>query len=77
MIITVAASIRTDVATAWQFYNDPKHIVNWNFAAPDWCCPSGEVDLKVGGKFTSRMEARDGSIGFDFWGHYTTVKPNE
>lgn len=51
--------------------------MNWNFAGDDWHCPSAEVDLKQGGKFSSRMEAKDGSFGFDFWGIYDEIIPQE
>jgi len=53
----------------------PSHITQWNFASPEWCCPTAEVDLRPGGAFSWRMEARDGSMGFDFHGTYTAVEP--
>jgi uncharacterized protein YndB with AHSA1/START domain len=55
----------------------PEDITQWNFASDDWCCPSSVVDLRVGGKFSSRMEARDGSQGFDFEGVYTEIVEHE
>ncbi len=61
----------------WEFYVNPKHIVNWNFAGDDWHCPKAEVDLKIGGRFSFRMEAKDGSFGFDFWGVYDEIIPQE
>jgi uncharacterized protein YndB with AHSA1/START domain len=64
--ITIEAIVNTDVAKAWQYYNQPQHIVNWNFASEDWCCPKVETDFMAGGKYLARMEAKDGSFGFDF-----------
>ena len=57
----------------WQFFNQPEHITNWNFASDDWCCPRAENDLRVGGRLCSRMEAKDGSFGFDFEAVYDEV----
>ena len=59
----------------WDAYNNPKHIVRWAFASDDWKAPRAENDLRVGGKFMTRMEAKDGSFGFDFEGTYSEVKP--
>ncbi|RPA69356.1 activator of HSP90 ATPase [Cyclobacteriaceae bacterium YHN15] len=64
--ITIEAIVNTDVAKTWQYYNQPQHIVNWNFASEDWCCPKVETDFMAGGKYLARMEAKDGSFGFDF-----------
>ncbi len=75
--ITVSAIVDQNVSKVWEAWNKPEHIINWNFAADEWCCPSAESDFKEGGKFTSRMEARDGSMGFDFWGIYDVIKENE
>lgn len=72
--ITVKANVKLPVARVWEYYNKPEHIVNWNFASPDWHCPSCENDLRVGGKIKSRMEAKDGSSGFDFIGLYKDIK---
>lgn len=74
--ITVEASIGVPVEKAWELWNNPQHIINWNFAVDDWHCPTAEIDLRVGGKLKARMEAKDGSIGFDFEGIYDEVKPN-
>lgn len=71
--IHIQATVSTDIKTAWDCYTNPEHIVNWNFASDDWHCPSASNDLRVGGKFVSRMEAKDGSFGFDFEGLYTDV----
>lgn len=76
-IITVEAEIQAPVEKVWKCWTSPDDIVQWNFAIDEWCCPSASVDLKVGGVFNSRMEAKDGSMGFDFHGVYTEVKVNE
>lgn len=77
MKLTVQATTRADRATAWSAYNTPDDITRWNFASPDWHAPASRVDLREGGTFSSRMEARDGSMGFDFEGTYTEVVPGE
>lgn len=64
--ITVAASINAGIEKVWNAYNNPADIMQWNQASPDWHCPYAENDLKPGGILKSRMEARDGSFGFDF-----------
>lgn len=71
--ITIAATINSDPKKTWEFYTAPKHIQNWNFANDDWQCPRAENDLHVGGKLKSRMEAKDGSFGFDFEAVYDEV----
>lgn len=75
--ITVETKVRGSIDKVWSYWTEPKHIQQWNNAAVEWFTPKAEVDLKPGGKFISRMEARDGSMGFDFWGIYDEVKPNE
>ena len=72
--ITVTATVHAPLHTAWDAYTNPEHIVQWNFASDDWHCPSASNDLRVGGKFVSRMAAKDGSMGFDFEGEYTRVE---
>lgn len=72
--VTVAATINTPVEKVWNYWNAPEHISGWCFASPEWHAPRAENDLSVGGKFLTRMEARDGSIGFDFWGIYDAVE---
>ena len=74
-IITVEADIRASVEKVWDRYTNPQHIVKWNNASDDWHTPRAENDLRTGGRFLSRMEARDGSSGFDFTGVYTDVRP--
>ena len=75
--ITIQATINAPVDKVWTFYTEPKHITQWNNASDDWHTPSATNDLRVGGKFVSRMEAKDGSVGFDFSGKYTDVKKHE
>jgi uncharacterized protein YndB with AHSA1/START domain len=58
----------------WQYYTSPEHITQWNFADPSWCCPSASNDMRVGGKYIARMEARDGSFGFDFEAVYEEIE---
>lgn len=75
--ITIEALISSDVKKVWDYFTKPEHITEWNFASDDWYCPSAENDLRVGGKFKSRMEAKDGSFGFDFEGVYDEVINNK
>jgi uncharacterized protein YndB with AHSA1/START domain len=75
--ITVETSVSADPATAWRFFTDPSEIVRWNHASDDWHSPAAKNDLRPGGRFSYRMEARDGSIGFDFGGVFNDVKPGE
>ncbi len=75
--ITISANVKKEIDQVWDFFTKPEHITQWNFASKDWCCPSASSDLKPGGKLVSRMEARDGSMGFDFSATFTTVKPTE
>lgn len=72
--LTVKTTVPLPVDKAWEYWTLPKHIVQWNFASDDWSCPKATNDLREGGKFTSRMEAKDGSMGFDFEGVYETVE---
>lgn len=75
--ITISAEIKSDIDTVWNAWTAPKHIKNWNNASPDWHTPNAENDLRKGGKFNSRMEAKDGSMGFDFSGTYNEVNPKQ
>lgn len=75
--ITVEAVANVPVAKVWKAWNTPGDIVQWNAADPSWHSPSSENDLRVGGKFKHRMEARDGSFGFDFEGVYDKVELNK
>lgn len=72
-IITVEATVHAPVEKVWNFWTDPAHIIHWNHASDDWHSPTAENDLRVGGSFSSRMEAKDGSMGFDFAGVYDKV----
>ena len=75
--IEVKALINSPVEKVWKCWTTPEDIVKWNNASDDWHTPKAENDLIKGGKFLSRMEAKDGSVGFDFWGIYTEVKTNK
>ena len=76
-VVTVETTINAPVEKVWKYWTLPEHITKWNYASDDWHSPRAENDLREGGKFTARMEAKDGSMGFDFGGEYTTVKTNE
>lgn len=76
MTITVETRIAAPIARVWDAYVTPADIVQWNAASDDWHTTSATVDLREGGSFSSRMEARDGSFGFDFAGTYTRVEPH-
>ena len=75
--VTVQAHIQAPIDKVWTYWSTPKHIMHWNNASPDWHTPKAENDLRTGGKFLSRMEARDGSMGFDFEGVYKRVIPHK
>lgn len=75
--ITVSATINADAQKVWNYYTQPEHITQWNFADPSWQCPSASNDMKVGGKYAARMEAKDGSFGFDFEAVYNEIKEGE
>ena len=75
--ITVEATINAPVEKVWKYWTSPEHITQWNNASDDWHTPRAENDLRPGGKFLARMEAKDGSFGFDFWGIYDVVETNE
>lgn len=71
--ITVETTVSADTKKVWDYYTKPEHITKWNFASDDWHCPHASNDLKVGGKYSARMEAKDGSFGFDFNTVYNEV----
>ena len=75
--ITVEANVNAPAEKVWAVWTNPEDIMQWNTASPDWHTTRAENDLTVGGKFLSRMEAKDGSFGFDFWGIYDEINPNE
>ena len=76
MEITVKTKVRAPIERVWQAYTTPEDIVQWNAASDDWHTTKASVDLRVGGAFSSRMEAKDGSFGFDFAGTYTNIVPH-
>ena len=73
MKISVEVLIKSDLVTVWEAWNTPDAIKKWNAASPDWQTTSSQLDLRKGGRFITRMEAKDGSQGFDFSGQYTRV----
>lgn len=77
MKISVETPVKAPLAKVWDAYFTPADIMQWNAASDDWHTPSASVDLRVGGQFVSRMEAKDGSEGFDFGGTYTKVVPQK
>ncbi|MCW3086778.1 MAG: polyketide cyclase [Sediminibacterium sp.] len=76
-VITVEATVNAPVEKVWKLWSGPEHIRQWCSASPDWHVPSATNDLRVGGTFSTRMEAKDGSFGFDFGGEYTDVRNHE
>ncbi len=76
-IITAENTINASKEKVWEYWTKPEHIVHWNSASDDWHSPHAENDLQVGGSFVCRMEAKDGSFGFDFGGVYDAVTTNE
>jgi uncharacterized protein YndB with AHSA1/START domain len=75
--ITVESTINAPVEKVWNCWTTPQHIIQWNNASDDWHTTRAENDLRVGGQFLSRMEAKDGSFGFDFNGVYTEVEQHK
>jgi uncharacterized protein YndB with AHSA1/START domain len=76
-IITVENTINAPAEKVWEYWTKPEHITKWNNASDDWHSPRAENDLRTGGSFVYRMEAKDGSFGFDFGGVYDAVRTNE
>ena len=74
MKIAVETIVVADLTEVWRAYTSPEDIMQWNAASPDWHTTAASVDLREGGKFSSRMEAKDGSMGFDFAGTYTRIE---
>jgi uncharacterized protein YndB with AHSA1/START domain len=72
--IVISTAVKADVSKAWEYYTHPDHITKWNFADESWHCPSASNDLRPGGRYVARMEARDGSMGFDFEAVYDAVQ---
>ncbi len=77
MNITIETTVKAPIDKVWRAYTSPEDIIQWNAASDDWQTTSSSVELRVGGTFSSRMEAKDGSFGFDFAGTYTKIVPNE
>jgi uncharacterized protein YndB with AHSA1/START domain len=75
--VTVETVIQAPVAKVWSYWTEPDHITKWNQPSEDWHAPRAENDLRAGGAFVTRMEAKDGSMGFDFGGIYDEVKLRE
>jgi uncharacterized protein YndB with AHSA1/START domain len=77
MKITIETVVAAPLADVWRAWTTPEDITQWNAASEDWHTTRASVDLRVGGQFLSRMEAKDGSVGFDFAGTYTQVVPDQ
>lgn len=75
--ITVQTTVEAPIEKVWNAWNKPEHITQWNSASPDWHTPKAANDLRIGGKLSATMAAKDGSMSFDFEGTYTKVKQNE
>lgn len=75
--ITVSTIVDAPIEHVWKAWTEPEHITQWNFASDDWESPHATNDLRVDGKFTARMQAKDGSAGFDFEGTYTKVEKHK
>ncbi|WP_276358951.1 SRPBCC family protein [Daejeonella sp. H1SJ63] len=71
--IIIQTIISVDIEKVWDYYTRPEHITKWNFASEDWQCPHASNDMQVGGKYLARMEAKDGSFGFDFEAVYDQI----
>ena len=76
-VITVTTSVNAPVEKVWESWTKPEHITQWNNASDDWHTPHAEMELREGGRFTSRKEAKDGSMGFDFGGSIDALTNNE
>ena len=76
-LITIETTVNAPVEKVWKTWSTPADITRWNNASEDWHTTSAENDLRAGGKFTARMEAKDGSMGFDFFGIYDKVVPQK
>ncbi len=77
MQITIETIVKAPISLVWKAWTTPEDIVQWNAASDDWHTTAAKVDLREGGSFSSRMEAKDGNFGFDFEGVYTKVEPNQ
>lgn len=75
--IIIKAEVNASLEKVWNYWVNPEHITNWNFASDDWHCPSATNDLKIGGQCKTRMEAKDGSFGFDLSYKYDDIQDQE
>lgn len=75
--ITIKVTVLAGKQKVWDYYTKPEHITKWNFADPSWHCPTATNDMKVGGRYIARMEAKDGSFGFDFDAVYTEINEGQ
>lgn len=75
--ISVQTTVNSPIENVWEKWTDPKDIIKWNFASDEWQCPKADNELMVNGKFNYKMEAKDGSFEFDFWGIYDKIIINE
>lgn len=75
-MLTAQATVSAPMEQVWECWTNPAHITQWTFASDDWHAPWAENDFRVGGKFATRMEAKDGSFGFDFGGIYDEIVPH-
>lgn len=75
--ITILTAVNAKIEKVWQYYNQAQHIIHWNFATDEWCCPKVETDFIEGGKYLARMEAKDGSFGFDFEAVFDEIREPE
>lgn len=75
--VTIEAGVKAPLEKVWEMWNGPEHVMQWNSASPDWHSPAATNDPRPGGAFSYRMEAKDGSFGFDFAGTYDEVRPGE
>lgn len=76
-LVMIQAVSSAPLEKVWRYFVEPEHIVRWNYVVDNWHCPRAENDLTPGGRFNYRMEARDGSFGFDFSGEYEEIRPHE
>lgn len=77
VFLEVVAQISAPLEQVWVRWIEPQHVVNWNFAHESWCCPSAEVDFQIGGSSNYRMEAKDGSFGFDLKATFLEIEPTK
>ncbi len=75
--ITIETIVKSDIENVWKAWTSPEALMEWNHASDDWECPQAENDLRVGGKFSATMAAKDGSMSFDFGGTYTEILEHE